>query len=90
MSDSAEDRIVRALSEAAVRGWLGMDELCAILSPPKRHTIGGVVFEETGEVREPRLDDWYLMSGRPVFYSSTFSLSRRTILRPVEIVGDDA
>ena len=34
--------------------------ILALQPPPARHTFGGVVFEETGEVREPRDSDWFL------------------------------
>ena len=34
--------------------------LSALAPKPKRHTFGGVVFEETGEFRSPRFGEWHL------------------------------
>lgn len=53
----------------------------------KRHSHGGVVFEETGEVRKARYREWYLDNGRPTFglYSDEIPEDDCPILRPVAI-----
>ena len=59
----------------------------------KRHIFGGVVFEETGEVREPKVGEWALnaRAGHPFFWAVNARLAwdqgspRYTILRPVAI-----
>lgn len=56
---------------------------------PKRHTFGGVVFEETG-VRDLKLDDWFLAEDGtwPIFCDDSWYVSepiKRTILRPVAV-----
>ncbi len=54
----------------------------------KRHVIGGVEFEETGEVRPPEAGDWYLFhEGKGVGHwgsrSFDFPLTSRPILRRI-------
>ena len=70
---------------------------------PKRHTFGGVVFEETGEVRVPACDEYWLESddmqaAHPSGHALSGFLRRvkfggthgylRPILRPVAIEGE--
>ena len=68
---SAEERIADALDYLKGCEILPCDEkgLREILQPPpKRHTFGGVVFEETGEVRIPHGGDWLLGGYMPHYF----------------------
>ena len=56
-----------------------------VLPLPKRHTLGGVVFEETGEVRMAVKSEWILLFGAPSAVTS-HTMSAFPILRPVEVV----
>ena len=73
MSKTAEDRIAEAIAYIgyfpnAHLNSFDVDHLRRILTPPpKRHTFGGVPFEETGEFRKAQAGEWWLDSrGRPV------------------------
>ena len=55
----------------------------------KQHIFGledgpKVVFEETGEVREPLVGEWALAGSRP-FFTVEGHVQRHTILRPVAL-----
>jgi hypothetical protein len=54
-----------------------------------RHIFGGVVFEETGEVREIHPGDFYLWNNDKV-YLAHFDGSQAQILRPVALVTSEA
>ncbi len=101
---SAEDRIRVALEYLTYRDGracaglndIGVRILRAILQPPpRRHTFGGVTFEETGEVRLPRLGEWYAAKFRTRASLCCVARSRhdfgsgahRTILRYVPESG---
>ena len=50
----------------------------------KRHTFGGVVFEETGEVRPPGPDEWYLVNnGNGVMHTADGKYAHLDIVRHV-------
>ena len=96
---------------AAARAWYGTRVVAATFRleravealTPKRHTFGGVVFEETGEVRVPACDEYWLESddmqaAHPSGHALSGFLRRvkfggthgylRPILRPVAIKGE--
>ena len=96
---------------SAARAWYGTRVVDAtsrleraVEAPaPKRHTFGGVVFEETGEVRVPACDEYWLESddmqaAHPSGHALSGFLRRvkfggthgylRPILRPVAIKGE--
>ena len=52
-------------------------------SPVVRHTFGGVVFEETGEVREAAVGEWHIDTGPRV--RDYHTQGEYNILRPVAI-----
>ena len=55
---------------------------------PKRHTFGGMVFEETGEYRLARRNEWWLGSLGPCCEGCDPStLNPHPILRPVALEG---
>lgn len=62
----------------------------AVLPKPRRHTFGGVVFEETGEVREAQPGEWFsdFTFARPSLWTDAWPTDGRyTILRPVAVEG---
>ena len=54
----------------------------------KRHTFGGVVFEETGEKRGPN-EEWALDGSGRVFFYYDGDWGKHLILRPVSIVTEE-
>lgn len=50
---------------------------------PTRHTFGGVVFEETGEVRFPEAGEWYCYCGGIWLHGQHSATVVVVILRPV-------
>lgn len=88
MNKTAEERIaevLRRLPEYRADGNLtGVlhDIECILKPPPKRHTVGGVVWEEIS-CRVPRAGEWALVNGLAVMVEVWESPA--TILRPVEI-----
>ncbi len=60
---------------------------------PVRHTFGGIVFEETGEVRQVEQGEWYLSRepvNEPVCHKDQNKTYRKySILRPVEVLYVD-
>ncbi len=97
MGKTADERIAEAVeyldNKYVEEGFVA--DLRAILAPePKRHTFGGVVFEETGEVRDPMQGEWYRFCdiGDGAGCSSEVGpdLGARTILRPVRVEASDA
>ena len=61
----------------------------AIVYPLRRkHLLGGVEFEETGEYRAPRRGDWYYDDVVELIYHSRSmtGLSPYQIVRPVRVV----
>lgn len=63
----------------------------AVLRPiPKRHTFGRVVFEETGEERQPQPGEWYLsrmFAAMPLLCMPGDLPVPSPILRPVEVTA---
>ncbi len=58
---------------------------------PKRHTFGGVVFEETGENRSPDKGEWYIHGNGCNCWGGTGTTHGKfTILRPVAIEGQES
>ncbi len=57
---------------------------------PVRHTFGGIVFEETGEVRRAGQGEWYLSRepvNEPICHRhQDGTYSEYSILRPVEVL----
>ena len=64
----------------------------AIVHPvEKYHDFGGIRFKETGEVRKPLQNDWYLDGyGMPEYVDGSENglsgMANRTILEPVQIL----
>ena len=57
----------------------------AVFRPvPVRHTFGGIVFEETGDMRQPEEGEWILNNGHPQ-YAAMVYLATFPILRPVRL-----
>ncbi len=59
---------------------------------PKRHTIGGIVYKETGEKRATTFEEWFLNNaGYPeIWHQDRNSTTQYTILRPVKVIdGQD-
>ena len=56
----------------------------------KTHTFGGVVFEETGEIRQVNKNDWYI-DGRVInnWFVSVSSLCKWTIVKPISILPQE-
>ena len=61
---------------------------------PTKHEFGGIVFEETGEEREPEPDEWWtygegLLYAKYVFYNTSADLlpsgTTRLILKPIRL-----
>ena len=97
---TAEDRIAEAVEKLSE--YAGLDqahyplgrticrEALRILQPqPVRHTLGGVVFEETGERRGPMSGEWFLVGGGAVSCNNWDHEADKgydfPILRPVAI-----
>ena len=97
--DYPEDPRWRELFEAArdVRGSDSLDALDRLedavrsFDPPKpkRHTFGGVVFEETGRFREPSVGEWFLMEDEPACLPPGDHAMPHPILRPVALEFTD-
>ena len=65
------------------------DDIRTFLRLIPRHEFGGVVYEETGEVRIPRDKEWFLFFNSPVFKMAYGEyLADYSILRPVGTTGD--
>ena len=54
---------------------------------PQEHTAGGVVFEETGEVRHAKYDEWFLDNNTILIWTfpGTETIAQHPILRPVRV-----
>lgn len=70
---------------AVKRAVVNANTVRAIVHPIlAKHTFGGVVFEETGEVRLPHVGEWVL-SGREVYPAHTAWRQTYPILRCISI-----
>jgi len=56
---------------------------------PVRHIIGGIVFEETGEVRHTEPDEWSVSLTGVVSYGRPKTFSEHKILRPVALASPE-
>lgn len=54
----------------------------------KRHTFGGVVYEETGEERVPLLDEWAMTEDSVHYFHYGAGLTR-AILKPIGTISPD-
>ena len=91
---TAEERIADALAyigeDYAPGSYMaGLREI--LQPPPKRYTLGGVLYEEAGK-GTPRNNEWFRLPGfgSPTIWRNgdpSACYSEVVILRPVEIVG---
>lgn len=61
----------------------------AIIYPvPVVHTLAGIRFEETGEFRVPKIDEFFLGEGEIVRLTVIAVMPAAKILRPYHVLGD--
>jgi len=72
-------------------GWVMHIRFLIVDPVPVRHTFGRVIFEETGEVRVPRQDEWWLTKldgGKAAFRKDSLVNTEVPILVPVGLVDE--